>query len=408
MIGQLRSSLFLNVWGLIVFASILFLPDLSINGEEPSFQLIDLLMPPSLIILFINKDKLKNLAYGWFLAIFAFYILATILINPQNQGFNNYFEIYKMLKFACFVTLFTLLEIKDIGQALKLIFISLVIVNLIHFFELFQINAILEHHYGGGIHIEFFGKNSLMQPAVKRMVGTMGNPNLNGILFAFWAIYFIPLPKFDLKKIPWLATALLMLFLCQSRTAVIAIAACFLLIFLMRLSNWNFKNWGIILSLSVTYLIAYAFVTDFFRHQSYSNTLFETQVLETGSVMGRLETWSFLWEMIKEKPLWGHGPNKDFFYENNIYPENEYLFFTWRYGFIGLLLYLSIYFIPLYMIWKSGNVKPNAMLLLCISMMMITALTNTPIASRDIRMIFAMFLGLGFTLLTDKSMLKQK
>lgn len=408
MIGQLRNSLFLNVWGLIVFASILFLPNMSVKGEEPSFQLIDLLMPPSLIILLINRDKLKKMTYAGFLLIFAFYILITILINPLNQGFNNYFEIYKMLKFACFVALFTLLQINEIGQALKVIFISLVFINLIHFFELFNINSILEHHYGGGIHIEFFGKNSLMQPAVKRMVGTMGNPNLNGILFAFWTIYFIPLPKFDLNKIPWLATALLMLFLCQSRTAVIAIIFCFVLILLMRLSNWNFKHWGIILSLSLTYLIAYALVTDFFRYQSYSNTLFEKQVLETGSVMGRLETWNFLWEMIKEKPLMGHGPNKNFFYENYIYPENEYLLFTWRYGFVGLLLYLSIYLIPLYMIWKSHNVKANAMLLLCISMMMITALTNTPIASRDILMFFAMFLGLGFTLLTDKSMLKQK
>ena len=91
--------------------------------------------------------------------------------------------------------------------------------------------------------------------------------------------------------------------------------------------------------------------------------------------------------MIVKHPIFGYGPNKNFFYANHIYSENEYLLMTWRYGIIGLLFYLSIFIYPLLKFW--GKAKPYAIqAILLILLVTISALTNNPFTEKNISLIY--------------------
>jgi hypothetical protein len=110
------------------------------------------------------------------------------------------------------------------------------------------------------------------------------------------------------------------------------------------------------------------------------------------SINSRLEIWKLLFNMIKEKPILGHGPQKNFFYEKHLYPENEYILNFWRYGLIGLIVYILFYTIPIIGVFKKDkNTKdPNFYFLILLS---ITAITNLPLSEPRISILVAMSFG---------------
>jgi O-antigen ligase len=124
--------------------------------------------------------------------------------------------------------------------------------------------------------------------------------------------------------------------------------------------------------------------------------MFNGVALESQSAMGRLEAWRFLGKMILEKPVFGHGPNKDFFYENRIYSENEYVLYAWRYGIVGLTGFILLFLIPLKKAWKSREKFTSALLILVVVLLTVTALTNNPFTERTILVFFALILAVFY------------
>ena len=95
-------------------------------------------------------------------------------------------------------------------------------------------------------------------------------------------------------------------------------------------------------------------------------------------------------------PTFGYGPNKNFFYAHHIYSENEYLLFTWRYGVIGLMFYLSIFIYPLIKFIKK--MEPYAIqAILLILLMTISALTNNPFTEKNILLIYIFGISWAFS-----------
>ena len=60
---------------------------------------------------------------------------------------------------------------------------------------------------------------------------------------------------------------------------------------------------------------------------------------------------------------------------------------TWRYGLIGLLIYMSIFLIPFKKLVASVNEIPLKGSLILI-MMMVSAITNNPLTERNIELLF--------------------
>jgi O-antigen ligase len=380
---------FSSVIGGILIVSILFLPDIHLKAGWPAFQLVDFLLPIVGITLIVKWTELRMHRYWIVFLLFASYIPITMHLNGRTGIISDYLEIYKLLKFAILILFFALLDYQGFtSKWFKPLFLGIAFVNILHFFNIAGINDLLYDIYGG-INLEFFGLDSLKNPATKRMTGLASSPNINAIIFGFFAIHFLPI-HFNRKKLYWFIAALFLMLLCQSRTAIVAFAGVLIIWAILGLSNWSIKQWAIVTgSIIALYFIAWAFVTDFFSYQSYSNNVV------SNSAMGRIETWIYLFDMIKERPVFGYGVNKQFFYENKLYSENEYILMQWRYGIVGLLLYLTMFLIPLWNYFKRRREDERmGKGLLFLVFIMIIALANNPYQDRTSMLLIAVTLGL--------------
>lgn len=381
---------------LLCVISLFFLPDISLPNLSPKASLIDLLLPfMGLIIL----SKWKHFRWSNFYTVtlcFCIYIVLTMYINKRLHSISDYFEIFKFLKFLVVIAWSTTLHFeKELKPVIKPAFIILSAINLLHFFELFHINELIANNYGGAKNITEFGLNSIGQPVSKRMTGLAFNPNNNAIIFSFFAIYFLPLFSFERKYI-YSLLALFLAFLCQSKTTFIVLFTILLFALLFGKSLVERKKiWKYLASIVLLYFISYLLCSRFNSTSTYSTSMFTGEVINSGSARGRLESWTFLWKMIIEKPLFGHGPNKEFFYNNSLYSENEYILFLWRYGVIGLVFYLYMFLKTWCVVKKKAN-KYLGFYTCIVILFLTSSLTNNPFADRNIMLLFAITLGLLF------------
>ena len=370
----------------IVFAS-LCLPAITLRSTLPSIHILDICLPLMFGFVWMNRFQLATGYGAWIPFIFSSVVLFSIVIQGHHTSASDYFEVYKWIKFGVAIWFFSLLDFSLFKRFIPWIFGALVVINIVHFFEFTPLNKLLEHYYNGGLQIRYFGKDSLGAPAVKRLVGTMGNPNNNALLFGFFSLYYFPI-QVNRKNLMLFFLSLLFVFLCQSRTALLFIFCIFVFLAIFKTTIWTKKQWIYLLLGTIgTFFIAWMLATSFFQFTSYNNSLLDGTAFHSGSARGRLETWNLLGKMIVEEPLIGHGPYKEYFYQNKIYSENEYILMTWRYGLLGLLIYLSIFLMPFKKLVASMNemsLKGSLMLI----MMMVSAMTNNPLTERNIELLF--------------------
>lgn len=394
--GQILDRIRLLFGGLITF-SILFSPDLKVVEALPVVKLPDLLLPFLCGLLLISWRKIKYVQYYAAIGLFGAAMLISLAVNGRLLVIQDLFEFYKLFKFTVIILFFTTLKVEDyLIPFAKWMLISLTAVNLVHFFNILDFNSLLTKYYSGGLHIEYFGLNSLKEPAVKRMVGLSGNPNINALVFVFFSIIFFPL-KWEKEKRVLFLIAVLMVFLCQSKTAILSLVAIIGSVLIFKLSDLNIKKWTfLILGIMTAYIISWAMATSFFKYPLYSNLLFNGNLMETGSARGRLEAWKLISEMIIQRPIFGYGGYKEYFYENRIYSENEYLLIAWRYGTVGLLFFLYTYYRP----WRDfiGKTvrKTFSVQILSIVFLVVASLTNNPLTDRTLNLLFAVILGIGY------------
>lgn len=378
----------------LILAALCF-PAIQISSTLPTVHALDVFFP--LLCYFVFKLKPSGFRPYFVLLpiLFSCFVLFTIVVQHHASSTSDYFEVYKWIKYAVALLFFCHVDFTIVKKFILWIFALLVFINTIHFFSLFHINELIQSYYNGGIHIQFFGKNSEGAPAVKRLVGTMGNPNINALLFGVFSIYFFPI-VFKWKKVILFFVSLLFMFLCQSRTSLLVLAAMILLVMFFFTRIWTKKQWLLILiGIALTFFLSWMFATSFFQYTSYNNSLLDGSALYSGSARGRFETWNLLGHQIMEQPLFGHGPYKNYFYVNAIHSENEYILMLWRYGIIGFLFYLSIYLLPFRKFIKDREPK-FLPILLFLTLMMVSALTNNPLTERNIELLFCIGLAWSF------------
>ena len=232
----------------------------------------------------------------------------------------------------------------------------------------------------------FFGLNSAGMSDTKRMLGTMGNPNNNGIVFLFFCMLYAADKTWKTKNIIFFFIAIIMLIACQSRTTLIAF-------FCMIFANYIFSKIPIklkiiqifsIISLviiitNINVILGFLNIKDPFTSSKYLSTLVDNKAFESYSWEKRLEVWSSLSKKSLEKPILGHSPDKEFFYKNKIYADNEYILVLYRYGIIGLLLYLLILTVPPYHAFRLARSNIEAKNAIMISIIFaVSAITNAP------------------------------
>ncbi len=397
-----------------ILFSIFLLPDFNPFPKWFAFRVEDILLPVVMLFVIFRKDYKFDI-YAWLVIAFAGYILFTIMINNRATEIRDYFEIFKLIKYLFFLWFFmSAIDPETIKKPLRYIFIILLVFNLLHYYNVFEFNRYVECFYASDSRLLLFGKDSLGEPATKRLMGTMGNPNNNAILFLFFAVMFVPGQVNRKSDLAIFFLSFLGIMLTQSRTGMVAFVIITVTnIFLNRLKyRLIFKQLLIFILIFFTVnLIEYTDIRlhdpltdnelrefqENRRKQSVDNYLpaseYLTNIIESDvserSVSGRLEAWKHLWTMIKEKPFFGYSPYKDYFYDNSIYPESEYILMTWRYGFIGLFLYLVLLTFPVITGIRKNLISRFYPSLLFLMVVMITALMNTPFCEPRILLLLA-------------------
>jgi O-antigen ligase len=351
-----------------------------------------------IFIAFCRILQQRYFAISFYLKIvllFAFYIFLTILINGRIFEYSEYFESYKVMKFIIIVQFVSLMYLSYEFKVKKVIEISFLILfgfNMLHYFNLFNFNHLIYLFYDiDGRDIIQFGKNSIGQPATKRMLGTMGNPNVNSILFLFFFTYFMYKTIQGFYSVIWqqfyFILSALSVILCQSRTGIFILVLLFCCYVF-----YSYKNYKrvILIFLILLGLLSIIYLLDVYTFKYITNFKMNSQ--ENTSLSGRLEIWKLLGDQILQKPIFGWGPNKNYMYSNNIYPENEYIFMAWRFGFIGLFFYLFWLIYPFKESIKKDGFKNNFYLYVLL-VVLICALSNNPITESRIFVLFSLIVG---------------
>jgi O-antigen ligase len=378
----------------LVLLDAFFIPDIRISSQLPAFQLTDFLLPIIGLLLYPKLPLVRKEWWFLWIALFAGYMLLPILINGRIKQWNDYLELYRVIKLGVIFLLFRFIQPKQLHPLIVGSFMVLLLINVLHLYNVFNINELLKYTYGDSIHFKLFGRDSLGNPAVKRMLGTMGNPNTNALLFLFFTVYFLPIEK---KREHWALcyTALFMVFLCQSRTSLIAAGLVVgAMLFLTKKDGLKAAVWKLVTSIGL-YVLATMIATSFFKYLSYSNSLMDGSALYSTSLRSRWESWNILWDMIKTKPIFGFGPYKSYFTAHQLYSENEYLLIWWRYGIFGLLFYLGIFLLPFWEMFRRKFDAHAGKAMIMIGVMLIAALTNNPLTERSISVLFIFLLASG-------------
>jgi O-antigen ligase len=374
--------------------SICFLPYIPIKPGL-SLRLEDFLMPLVLVAIAPSLKHMKEM-YFVVLGLWGLWALISMAVNGRLLALNDYFELYKFLKYATYAVLFWVFFLlkPPVFTWVALFFSLAVVFNLLHFYNVLNFNEIVMPMYcPNPEQLKYFGRNSLGGPATKRILGTMGNPNINAIFFSFFMVYFMPYLRrtsFHIGKLLFFI-ALAMLLFTQSRTGLVACGLVY--IGFIILAKLSLKQ---VILYSLTILLVALLVFDADQYSMQYVTKAKWNVEQNGSVRGRLEVWGKLLKMAAEQPIFGYGINKNYFYDHKLYAENEYILMLWRYGIPGLFFY-GVMLFGLCLKYRDTLLRTvsheSLTYLFIVLLLAANALTNNPLSNPMILVMFAMTTG---------------
>ncbi|MDQ7799259.1 MAG: O-antigen ligase family protein [Candidatus Edwardsbacteria bacterium] len=380
------------------------LPNISLGGGVPLLRSEDLAVYLMTLVLIFNIKRPLPLskglaAYLFYISLFAVWILACMLGNGRFFVLRDYFEYYKLFKYAVIIV-FVCLLLKDQApngwEKLAVpIFGLLLVFNVLNYLNLFNFNKWVMPFYADSARLAGFGLDSLGRSAPKRLLGVMGNPNNNAILWSFFAAYFLSAKK-NLWVYLFFLVSVTMVMLTGSKTAALALLA--MLLVNWQLQRFSLKSAAIVLTSGGMMLGAVALF-----NISYISNLWNTDLAGNLSLMKRLEIWEHLAEMIRRSPWIGYGPNKDYFYQNHLYSESEYFLMAWRYGLIGLVMYLGQVLIPVIHGWRYRSLPYPKMLILFSVIILLAAFSNNPLTDARFLALYAALCGLSYHQIREHS-----
>ncbi|MES2588623.1 MAG: O-antigen ligase family protein [Bacteroidota bacterium] len=229
---------------------------------------------------------------------------------------------------------------------MKIIFSLVFIFNILHYFNVFDFNKFVSPFYTSWMHLKFFGLNTLGQVDTKRAFGTMGNCNNNAFYFLSFLILFIDqyIKSKSKSDLTFLILALFGIFLCQSRIVFLTLIV---LLFLSILILKNSRKFFLAL-LGLTLLFYLLF---YLAGNVYLVSVQRIDLMTDASI-GRFEQWIKIYHSMPGYWFFGHAPNKEYFETHQIYAESEYFLILFRYGVLGLLLFLGILAIAMIKFFK--------------------------------------------------------
>lgn len=379
---------------LTLFGAIL-LPSISAGSSLPKLEISDLtfLLISVISVTFYRKEMMLFIRQNRWIYFLLFGLILVgllgLMYHKTYSHLSNLFEPIKIIKLGAFIFFFYLfLDYSKVYKWLIALFVLVLSFNILHYFNIFNFNSVVEPWYAPPHHLDYFGLNSIGQPSTKRMLGTLGNPNNNAVLFLSFLVLFLPhkgREKWADLLFPILA--ILGIVMCQSRSGFLAFAALLLFYFIFVRPSWKV----ILILVGSTGGI---FILNYIAGNVYMSTVGNMDVMGRAS-KSRMLQWKRIIASVKGNWIIGRGIDKVFMRSNEIHPESEYFLHLFRYGISGvvllLLLYAQLFFSTVKKIGeKSGLLIPGIIIVFGIA-----GLTNTPLQSPKLSIIFALIIGLG-------------
>ena len=280
-------------------------------------------------------------------------------LNGYNIVLNDIFELYKILVYVLmFVVVANLIVNNDEKiKALKSLNFCIMISNIVAITQYFNILNLNVRY------IKYIAptQQRALMPGYKfpRSVGLSNNPNVYAYIVVIGLILSIGLFLYskDKKYIVSVATNFIALLMTRSRTGFIMFIVSFSVFIIFYIVQYIIKGkisikdkfkW--IVRIGILLLIA-LFVFIFILPDSLTWRLKGILDLSsTGSWQARLANWDEYLQYFFKNPFLGTGPVKSIEYQNQ--PDNEWLLLLKRYGIIGSIYFMLIFFIPIILNWK--------------------------------------------------------
>lgn len=385
-------------------ASALLFPPILIRDGWPKAELSDLLLPFTALamLLVVSKDTvsgrlavLRNPIGG--LALFVLVIVLSIAVNGRLTVARDWLEVVKFAKFGVLLMGFSLaFTVGKLRQVFLFLAPLVVVFNGLHFFDVLGFNHWVEPFYAPKVHLDVFGYDSEGNPGTRRIMGSMGNPNVNALMFIYLLIAIAPGEHLS-KRNTGLTLALVLLLvlsvmLSQSRTSVVALAMVILLY------GFVFSQRKLLL-LGIAAFSVFAFFLMEWIGNTYLVTIVDPNRLERSGNL-RFKQWQHIIDAMPGKWILGNAPSKEYFEANGIYSESEYFLILFRYGFAGLLA-MAAFGLSLLQNAVTRAGQSRFILLAGSGVYLLSAATNNPLHSMKLAVVIAAVLALGLVSLTE-------
>ncbi|MDR1604729.1 MAG: O-antigen ligase family protein [Gracilibacteraceae bacterium] len=194
-----------------------------------------------------------------------------------------------------------------------------------------------------------------------RVLGVFDNPNVFGmftvlVLAVLVTRYYFAADggKLPLPLLAAIGLVIKLEYLTISRTALMGIAVLFALTSLWAWTHFNRSRHTlkkVLLLLVLTLLLFFTSSADFLNRVAegldFSNST---------SLQGHLARWNTAIGNIWDSPVLGWGTQKA---TMTTLVDNEYALYTRRYGFVGLAVYLALFFLPFIVAWRLLGRAPG-------------------------------------------------
>jgi len=356
----------------------------------------------SFILLLTKGLKIKEpkLVFCMLLIIY-FQVFSVFSAAPESGILKNLLDVGKSVAFA-----FSLICGLKLGQ-----YISDVNINqtLIFVFIISSLVALGQFVFGASLFMYLFSGREvglIDEQFSFRIIGTIGNPSFFAIINIFFLFYFFGNYLINNKSKYFIlgCISILFVFISQSRTNV-AIMFLMILIFLITFKRcyWiHVKSKFVInvtLFLSISLCVPFVYLLIKYSILTYLvsgiTTVYEKGLLSQNSFNTRFNIWNDYYQLIIRQPWFGYSSNKGFY--QYAFADNNYIFILYKYGVIGLLLYLiSLTYIlsRLYKIVRSVGEPIVISLFFLGVVLMLSSLTAETIEGIRITPVFFMLSGI--------------
>jgi O-antigen ligase len=337
--------------------------------------------------------------YRLVVTVYASCVLLAILSNDRQFVYQEYLELVNISTLAVTVSLGFV-----IGQA-QVTFRSFTVLFVLacSLYALVNLGLMFDAYFGGAFewffsiyapdHTLYASAILSAQGEAPRWSGLWPNPNAHGAALCVLLFGLILTSRDRLWNKLLIGSYVLLVVLSQSRTAVASLALSAPLLLIAGFGRAAIVARG---AFFLGFLVLACTLVVDQMNLSFVRSLIVDDMFEQPTLVIRSENWLRLLRMVMDRPLLGHSQYAEYFLEENIHADSEYVLVIWRYGLLGIAAFVALVVFPTAYAWRSPphSGKARAVLVSLGICTFFLGLTNVTVSDYRFCVLYALVVGL--------------